>query len=116
MAKSKDDPNAESVDSITINYEEDGVLLVKELKKEILSRGAWTTIIFLFQEFDRGSKTYRTPKISLRRYQKRGGSFIQRSKFTISSQKQAMQVSDKLKEWCLSGQLGGADAAEDDGA
>jgi hypothetical protein len=34
------------VDDISINYEEDGTLIVKELDKEILSKGAWTTILF----------------------------------------------------------------------
>ena len=41
---------AETIDEITINYEEDGVLIVKELDKKALSKGAWTTIVFRFQQ------------------------------------------------------------------
>ena len=40
---------ASKVDDITINYEEDDILKVKELDKEILSKGAWTTIMFKYQ-------------------------------------------------------------------
>jgi hypothetical protein len=36
---------AADVNDITIQYEEDGVVLVKEIDKEILSKGLWTTIL-----------------------------------------------------------------------
>ncbi len=88
-----------TVDGITINYEEDGKLLVKELEKKILSKGAWTTIMYLYQELDRGTNDYKPAKISLRRYQKKDGNYVQRSKFTISSEKQAHLIRAKIEEW-----------------
>lgn len=91
--------NNSTTDTISINYEEDGILLVKELKKQVLSKGAWTTIMFLYQEYDRANGNYKPQKISLRRYQKKDGNYIQRSKFTISSDKQAHLISKKIKEW-----------------
>ena len=39
-------------DEITIEYEESGQILIKELDKVILSKGAWTTILFRYQELD----------------------------------------------------------------
>ena len=39
-----------TVDELTISYEEDGVELVKELDKVVLSKGAWTTILFRYQK------------------------------------------------------------------
>jgi hypothetical protein len=89
----------QDIEEITINYEEDGILLCKELKKEILSRGAWTTIMFYYQEYDRANQNYKDPKISLRRYQKKDGSYIPRSKFTISSLKQASLIQGKIRDW-----------------
>ncbi|HLB58812.1 MAG TPA: hypothetical protein VJL87_01830 [Bdellovibrionota bacterium] len=89
----------ETIDEITINYEEDGKLLTKELEKNILTRGGWTTIMFLYQEMDRASSTYKAPKVSIRRYQKRGGSFRQQSKFTISNKGQAEKICETLKIW-----------------
>lgn len=97
--RSADAKANQDIEEITINYEEDGILLCKELKKEILSRGAWTTIMYYYQEYDRAHQNYKEPKISLRRYQKKDGSYIPRSKFTISSQKQASLISDKIREW-----------------
>ena len=44
---------AESIDELTIHYEEDGRVVRKEIAKEVLSKGAWTTIMFLYQDLDR---------------------------------------------------------------
>ncbi|MFH0919222.1 MAG: hypothetical protein V1913_02580 [Fibrobacterota bacterium] len=104
-----------SVNTISINYEEDGKLLVKELKKQILSKGAWTTIMFLYQEYDRATDLYKPPKVSLRRYQKKDGNYIQRSKFTISSEKQAHLIAKKIVEWYPNGSAA-SDEIEESGA
>ncbi len=90
---------AETIEEITINYEEDGKQLVKELKKEVLSKGAWTTIMFFYQDMDRRTGEYNDPKISIRRYKKAGGTYRQQSKFNIGSAKQAKQVSDTINKW-----------------
>jgi len=91
---------AENIEDITINYEdENGRLVVKELDKEILTRGAWTTIMFLYQEIDRKTDDYGPPKVSIRRYRKLGGEFRQQSKFNISNKKQALKISDILEKW-----------------
>ena len=36
---------SENVEDLTVTYTEDGIDVVKELDKQILSKGAWTTII-----------------------------------------------------------------------
>ena len=41
-----------TVDEITINYSEDGTLLTKELDKEVLTKGAWSTIVFRYQDYE----------------------------------------------------------------
>lgn len=89
----------DNINTISINYEEDGILLVKELKKIILSKGAWATLMFLYQEYDRASNNYKPQKVSLRRYQKKDGNYIQRSKFNISSEKQAHLIAKKILDW-----------------
>ena len=35
-----------SADDLTVDYSEGGVQLVQQLDKEVLSRGAWTTVLF----------------------------------------------------------------------
>lgn len=88
-----------SADDITINYEEDGVLLVKELDKVILSKGAWTTILFRYQNFSKASGEYGKDMYTIRRYQKRQGSYMPKSKFNISSAEQAKKIIEALQLW-----------------
>lgn len=86
-------------DEITISYEEDGVVLVKELDKVILSKGAWTTILFKYQDFNKSEGEYGPSKYSIRRYQKRNGQYLPKSKFNISSKAQAEKIVSALSKW-----------------
>jgi hypothetical protein len=90
---------AETIDEISINYEEDGVLIVKEIDKEILSRGGWTTIIFKYHQWDKAKKQYSDDKYTIRRYRKLKGAFSQQSKFNISGAEQAGKIATVLKKW-----------------
>lgn len=84
---------------LTVNYEEDGTLIVKELDKEILSKGAWTTIIFRYQDMNRTTGEYGPEKYTIRRYQKQKGQYLPKSKFNISSNIQAQKIIDTLSRW-----------------
>ena len=90
---------ASDVNDITIDYEEDGVLIVKELEKEILSKGAWTTIIFKYQEWNRQKEAYSDDKYTIRRFQKLSGNYQYKSKFNISSKDQAGKIIAALQKW-----------------
>jgi hypothetical protein len=90
---------ASTVDEITINFEEDGQLLCKEVTKEILTKGTWATIMFKYQDLDKATGEYKAPKISIRRYQKRSGEYKTMSKFNLSSIAQAQKVCEILKKW-----------------
>ena len=90
---------ASDVNEITINFEEDNILKVKELDKEILSKGAWATIIFKYTQWDAKNEAYGKTCYSIRRYQKRSGNYSQKSKFNISSNDQAQKIIDALVKW-----------------
>ena len=90
---------ASSVDELTINYTEDGVDVVKELDKVVLSKGAWSTVMFRYQEWNRSKGEYGPEKYSIRRYQKRNGEYLTKSKFNISSAAQAKLLIDALQGW-----------------
>ncbi len=90
---------AETADDITIAYEEDGQLLVREIDKEVLSSGAWATVVFRYQELDRAKGEYGPDKYSIRRYQKREGQYQAKSKFNISSVAQAKKLIEVLARW-----------------
>jgi len=92
---------AETIEEITINWSdpEDGTQKVKELKKEVLTKGAWTTIMFLFQELNNKTGEFGDPKIRIQRYQKRDGNYMPKSKFNITNAKQAYQIMDIMTRW-----------------
>jgi hypothetical protein len=90
---------AETIDEISYDYEEDGQLVRKQLEKHVLSKGAWATLMFLFQEIDRKTKEWRAPKVAIVRYKKFNGVFRKQSGFNISSEKQARQIIESLEGW-----------------
>ncbi len=90
---------ASSVDELTINYEEDGVVIVKELDKVVLSKGAWATLIYRYQQWDRRKEEYGPDRYTIRRYQKRNGEYSPKSKFNISSRDQAEKIIAALQGW-----------------
>ncbi len=90
---------ASTPDDLTITYEEDGRTLVQEIDKVVLSKGAWTTVLFRYQELDNESDTYGPDKYAIRRYQKVGGEYNYKSKFVISSAAQAKKIVDALSAW-----------------
>lgn len=90
---------SKTVEDITINYEEDGLLLVKEIDKKILSKGAWATIIFRYQNYSKATGEYGKDMFTVRRYQKRQGEYLPKSKFNISSAEQAKKIVEALQGW-----------------
>lgn len=91
---------AETIEELTIEWEDDdGVVTTKELKKEVLSKGAWTTIMYLYQDYNRKKEEYGPEKVRIQRYQKRDGNYMPRSKFNISSAKQAKAIVATLQGW-----------------
>lgn len=92
---------AETIDDISIEYTEEGILTTKQLDKVVLTRGAWTTIMFRYQTWDKRKQAYGPEAYSIRRYQKKGGTYMQRSKFNISNAEQAKKIIDVLNQWLV---------------
>lgn len=97
---------AETIDDLTVTYEEDGVVLTKELDKVILSRGAWTTILFRFVQWDVKKEAYGPDRYAIRRYKKSGDTYRVQSKFAISSRDQAKKIIDALAVWIADPETG----------
>ena len=89
-----------TIEELTVNYEEDGVQVTRETGKEILSKGAWTTILFRYQTLDKATGEFGKDMYTIRRYQKRQGEYQVKSKFNISSPEQAKKIVDTLAQ-CL---------------
>lgn len=88
-----------SIDDLTVEYTEDGVVTIKELDKLILTKGAWCTVIYKIQNWDRAKQVYSPVSYTIRRYQKRNGEYQQRSRFNISSKDQAQKIVEALSQW-----------------
>ncbi|STX52307.1 Uncharacterised protein [Legionella busanensis] len=90
---------SETIDDLTISFSEDGIETVRELDKYVLSKGAWTTILFRYQEWEKVNQGYGPVKYSIRRYQKRNNQYWMKSKFNISSDEQARKMIEVLSNW-----------------
>ncbi|MDK9709185.1 MAG: hypothetical protein OEL83_19250 [Desulforhopalus sp.] len=88
-----------TIEDLTVSYEEDGIQVAKETGKEVLSKGAWTTILFRYQTLDKATGEFGKNIYTIRRYQKRQGEYIMKSKFNISSTEQAKKIVDILASW-----------------
>lgn len=90
---------ASTVDELSVEYSEGDQLLVKELDKKVLTKGAWATLMFRYQDWDAKKDEFGKDKFTIRRYQKRNGEYMQKSKFNISSPDQARAIVEALEEW-----------------
>jgi len=90
---------SDNAEELTISYTEDGLELVKELDKQILTKGAWATIIYKYQDWNRSKEEYGPEKYTIRRYQKREGQYQPRARFNISSRDQATKIIAALQKW-----------------
>jgi hypothetical protein len=89
----------EDIDDITINYEEEGVQVVKELDKVVLSKGAWVTVIFRYRQWDQRKGDYGPDRYTIRRYRRINDEYRQQAKFNISSADQARKIIETLSAW-----------------
>ena len=90
---------AETIDELTMAYEEDGTLLVKELEKHVLTKGAWSTVMYQYQDLDKKTGEFGVIKFRVVRYRKQNGRYTAQSKFNISSIDQATKIVDQLASW-----------------
>ena len=93
----------ETIDDLTIEYEEDGTVLVKQLDKYVLTKGAWSTIMYKYQDLDKKTNEYGPSKFRVVRYRKQNGYFSAQSKFNISSVDQAKKIVEQLSKWVEEG-------------
>ena len=90
---------AETLEELTYDYEDEGVLVRKEIDRVILTKGSWATVMFLYQELDRAKGAFRPPKMAIVRFKKAKGSYRKQSSFNISNEKQARQITEVFEGW-----------------
>lgn len=90
---------ASTVDELTVSYSEGGEELCRELDKIVLTKGAWATVMYKYQDWDARKSEYGNPKFTIRRYRKRNDQYLPQTKFNISSVDQAKKVIEALEKW-----------------
>ncbi len=89
----------ESVEELSIAYEEEGIEVIKELDKAVLTKGSWATLMFRYQQWEPAKEAYSEDKYTIRRYRKIKGEYRAQSKFNISGREQAIKMIEILREW-----------------
>jgi hypothetical protein len=89
----------DTLEALSVTYEEDGIEVIRELDKAILSKGAWATLVFRYQQWEESKNAYSDDKYTIRRYRKTKGEYRQQSKFNISGREQAENLIAILQEW-----------------
>ncbi|WP_320171281.1 hypothetical protein [Maridesulfovibrio sp.] len=88
-----------TIEDLTIQYEENGEVVVQELDKVVLTKGAWTTIMFRYKQIDNKTGKFGKDMYTIRRYRKMKGEYRPQSKFNISSPDQARKIIETLEGW-----------------
>lgn len=89
----------ETLEELSYDYEDEGRLVRKEIDRSVLSKGAWATVMFLYQELDKKTEAWRAPKIAIVRFKKANGVYRKQSGFNISSEQQARQIVANIQRW-----------------
>jgi hypothetical protein len=90
---------AEDIDEITVEYEENGITVVKQEAKEIIARGTWPVLAFRYREWDPKTEDYGSVKFTVRKFRKQNGSYRMESKLNIGNPAQALAISEVLHRW-----------------
>lgn len=89
----------EDIDDISIEYEENGELVIKQEAKAVVAHGTWPLILFLYRERDPKTGEFGPLKVSVRKFRKQHGTYRLEGKVNIGSLEQACRIASLIIEW-----------------
>ncbi len=92
-----------TIEELSVAYEEEGIEVIKELDKAVLTKGTWATLVFRYQQWEPAKEAYSEDKYTIRRYRKMKGEYRAQSKFNVSGREQALKLIEILQEWTKDG-------------
>jgi hypothetical protein len=104
---------AESLDELSYDLEEEGTLVRRQLDRAVVARGAWATVMFLYQELDRDTGGFGAAKIAVARFKKLRGAYRRHSVFTLASVAEARDLTAVFERWFDEMDATAPQAAED---
>ncbi len=85
---------------LSANFERCGILMRKQIEKFVLSKGGpWTSIAFLFSNFNNDLKTYDKPKMMLANFKSDNNVFKRYNYYIIKNKEEAKKICNLIKEW-----------------
>jgi len=87
------------LDELTYDHEEDGSLLRQQLEKVVLARGAWATVMFVYQERNRRTGAFDAPRVAVVRFRKVRGVYRKHAAFDIADRAQARHIAEVVERW-----------------
>jgi len=88
------------INKITFTYrDENGRVVKSQTDKEILTRGAWSTILFKYKEVEPLTDDFGDEKAVIARYRKRGGAWKLTKAFRVTNAKMARKIARVFTEW-----------------
>ena len=91
-----------TVEELTINREGDERMAPRrELRKKVLTSGAWSTVLYSYIELKRSKKgeEWSGAKVSLVRYRKLKGAYKFQKEFAISNLDHVRMLHEAMGEW-----------------
>ena len=88
-----------TIEELTVNYEEEGIEVIREIDKAVLTKGTWATVVYRYQQWEPAKEAYSEDKYTIRRYRKMKGEYRAQSKFNISGKEQAKKLIEILQQW-----------------
>lgn len=104
------DPN-----ELSLDFEEDGKLVRKTIKKVVMAKGAWVRVVYLYQDLNRKKNEFGPLKVSVALYKKAKSIYQFQKEFSFSSAVMAKQVAEIIQGWLADGSLPLAAEGDEEG-
>ncbi len=89
----------DGLEELNYDLEEDGVVVRRSIETKVLRRGAWATVLFLYEELDRRTSRFRPAKVAVVRFQKLRGAYRKHASFPLASAEEASSLIEVLGRW-----------------
>ena len=93
------------LDELSYDVEQDGVLVRRELERVTSTKGAWATVMFLYEDRDVvaggdvNNAPWKAAKVAILRLQKVGDGYKKQASFTLGGAKEARTMANTLLGW-----------------
>ncbi len=104
----------DDLDDLSYDVEQDGQLVRRQLDRRVVEHRGWATAIYLYQELDPRTETWRPARAAVVRFRRQHDRWRKHAAITIGSAAVAEALASALAGWF--GEAGPAALTDDDDA